>query len=355
MRFHATNENTNLTGRTVFRDSVRYLGYSGTSIQFRFHGTKSTAHILSNPSSYPSFHQAWLAVYIDNSTEPYIRFPLTEEESDYVLYEGDTPKDVTITIMKYSEPEYAACGIAWIETDSETLLPLPPKKKRKILMIGDSITCGYGVEGSMSDMEHKTEIENPAKAYSLLTANALHAEPHIVAWNGKGVITQYIGEEDIPDSTWLVPMLYDYVDAGLERDYFHLPEQKWERFNTKEYTPDIITIYLGTNDASYTKDVPARILAFKKGYYTFLKKVHHDYKHAPILCMLGTMDRRLCEAVHDTVKQFRIFHPGVKISYLSLPMQEESDGLGTFWHPSPTTHQKVADLVTTKIKKMMHW
>ena len=60
-----------------------------------------------------------------------------------------------------------------------------------MLIIGDSITCGYGVEGDVEDEIFCTAKENPSKAYSLLTAQELNAEYQIVAWNGKGVISAY--------------------------------------------------------------------------------------------------------------------------------------------------------------------
>lgn len=71
----------------------------------------------------------------------------------------------------------------------------PAAKKLKIEMVGDSITCGYGNEGGVEETQHDTSKENPMGAYSLLTATHLDADVNVVAWNGKGVITAYIGED----------------------------------------------------------------------------------------------------------------------------------------------------------------
>ena len=136
-----------------------------------------------------------MAVFVNDQTTPAKRFPLKEAEAEYTLYESDQEAEVTITLMKYSEVEYAKCLIKEIITDSDTLLAPPQQKKRKMLIIGDSITCGYGVEGDVEDEIFCTAKENPSKAYSLLTAQELNAEYRIVAWNGKGVISAYIGEE----------------------------------------------------------------------------------------------------------------------------------------------------------------
>lgn len=355
MRFQAIKENVKISGRTIYRDGVRYLGYSGTAVSFSFVGKKAVAHLISDIDQREEFHRAWVAVFIDDEDKPYKRFVLDQTEADYVLYESEEAKEVTLTIVKYSEPEYAVCGIAWLETDSDGLLSVPKAKQRKIQMVGDSITCGYGVEGAVTDEVHNTEKENPMKAYSLKSIRKLDAEVEIVAWNGKGVITEYIGDSDIPDATWLVPMLYKYTDAGCERDYFHRNKEKWEEWEHSQFEPDLITVFLGTNDASYVREITERHECFKKAYVAFLEELHRIHPKAAIMCMLGTMDQRVCPAVECAVREFSSNYKDVNIEYLHLPPQDEADGLGTFWHPSETTHEKVSELVVAKAKEMMNW
>lgn len=356
MNFYAEEDNVKITGRTIFREHIRYLGYSATSISFRFTGRRASANLISDPDSWAKEHHAWIAVYLNDDTEPVKRLELTKSHQTVLLYEGNKTDTVTITIMKYSEPEYAICGVEAITIDSEELLPPPAPKKRKIQIIGDSITCGYGIEGSPDDLFHNTATENPAKAYSVLTARNLNADLEIVAWNGKGVISSYIGEEEnTPDRSWLVPMLYQYTDAGCCFQYFHEPKENWEKWNFHNFVPDLIILYLGTNDASYTREIPARNQEFCSAYQELLLEVHTKHPNAKILCILGTMDQRLCPVVEQAVKQFTDTHPEAEVSYLELPPQLEEDGLGTFWHPTPATHQKIADLVTERVKKMMGW
>lgn len=88
-----------------------------------------------------------------------------------VLYDSPVKREVEITIMKYTEPEFAVCGIRYIQTDSVELLTHPAPKKRCMQIIGDSITCGHGVER----LELKTSEENHVKAYSVIAAQELDA------------------------------------------------------------------------------------------------------------------------------------------------------------------------------------
>ena len=189
-----------------------------------------------------------------------------------------------------------------------------------------------------------------------LLAQELNAEYQIVAWNGKGVISAYIGEErDEPDPQWRLPFLYDYTDGGSEKDYYKKEEKDWEKWDHQSYQADIVTVYLGTNDASYTREIPQRDQEFIDAYKLFLGRIHQTQPQAAILCMLGTMDQRLCPATKRAVEEYAKNHKEVQIEYLELPAQSEEDGLGTFWHPTAITHRKVADKVVAKIKEMMRW
>ncbi len=357
MKFNITRDNVKISGRTLFRDSICFLGYSASSVSFRFNGMKASAGIISNPDSFPAEYHAWIAVYIDNALVPDKRIELKETEQEIVLYDSPVKREVQITIMKYTEPEFAVCGISYIQTDSVELLAPPAPKKRRMQIIGDSITCGYGVEGDVERLEIKTSEENPAKAYSVIAANELDADFEIVAWNGKGIITSYVGEEEyaVPDKTWLLPMLYKYTDAGCCKNYFNEPQEKWELWEHSSFEPDIITINLGTNDASYTRGIPGRTDEFTNGYLDFLEDIHAIHPDAAILCMLGIMDQLLCPAASKAAELFKKKYPEVNISYLNLPLQQEEDGLGTFWHPVYKSHQKAARLITGHIRHMMDW
>ncbi len=356
MRFEAVSEHTKISGRTLFRDGIRFLGYSGTSVSFRFCGKKAAAHIISDIENYETFQRAWAAVFIDDGKEPYKRFEISYAEADYVLFESDVPKEVTVTLMKYTEPEYGTLGLKWLETDSDSLLPPPERKRRKIQIIGDSITCGFGVEGSVEDAIHRTCIENPRKSYSLLTALELDAEVEIVAWNGKGIISAYIGEDtERADDSWLVPMLYEYTDAGCERDYFHAPESGWEKWGHNNFEPDLVLINLGTNDASYTRGIPERNEEFKKAYLAFLQRIHTLHPASAVLCMVGTMDGRLCGTVGEAVREFVSACPDVNADFIALSPQKEEEGLGTYWHPTEVTQRKTAAIVVAKARGMMGW
>ena len=358
MRFLADEDKVKIDGRTVYRDGIRYLGYSATAISFTFKGKKAQVEFVSDPEHFQLEQQAWVAVYVDDEKEPSRRFALGEQVQTVVVFESQEEVKATVKVMKYSEPEYAVCGIKGIEIDGE-LLPAPEKKGRQIQVIGDSITCGYGVEGSLEEMLHRTVTENPTKSYAYLAAQALDAELEIVAWNGKGVITAYVGDEGIDpdkkDSSWLIPMLYEYTDAGLEKQYFKLPQEQWEHWQPEQLVPELVMVHLGTNDASYTRGIAERDEEFTEAYVSFLETIHQKNPSAKILCMLGIMDQQLCAAVEKAADLFRDREKDVEIAYVSLPPQAEEEGFGTFWHPTYKTNQRAAEVVVQSAKNLMGW
>lgn len=363
MKFQADKKHVRVTGRTVFREGIRYLGYSATTISFCFTGTKAVAKIQSNASTHSKLEYAWVAVFVDDETQPAKRICLDQDEQDIVLYEGKETADRQITLMKYTEAEYAACGIVELEISDanhpgqERLLPPPDHKERVVEFFGDSITCGYGVEGNVEVLELNTAEENPMKSYSLMTAQLLDAEANLVSWNGKGVITSYIGDEEDAekDDSWLMPYLYQYTDAGLERDYFANPVDQWEKWSFEEYHPQLVIVYLGTNDASYTRDIPERQKEFEDAYVDLLGMLQKHNPGVAILCTIGAMDQRLNGPISDAVKRFDQANPESKICFVQLPEQDEADGLGTFWHPTEKTNRKCAKLIADAAKELMNW
>ena len=98
MRFAADENNTKITGRTIYRDGVRYLGYTGSSVSFRFKGKTAKVELVSDASTHEKRDYAWVAVFVkeekDNEIsygaaadeEPYKRFCLDKDEAEYVLY-----------------------------------------------------------------------------------------------------------------------------------------------------------------------------------------------------------------------------------------------------------------------------
>ena len=99
MKFNITRDNVKISGRTLFRDGICFLGYSASSVSFRFNGMKASAGIISNPDSFPAECHAWIAVYIDNALVPDKRIELKETEQVIVFFDCPVIWVVEITLL----------------------------------------------------------------------------------------------------------------------------------------------------------------------------------------------------------------------------------------------------------------
>ncbi len=349
MEFIAEKNNVKVTGRTLFQNNIRYLGYSCSAIEFVFTGQKAQAVLWTNSPSLEDIYTAWIAVFIDDEEEPSRRFPLNKEEETYLLYEGNEIKPTKIRMVKYSEAAFGKVGVKSIIIDGSTLQPAP-EKSRRLEFIGDSITCGYGNEGVWNTDIFSTAKENPWEAYAAITARTLGADYQLISWSGIGIISNWT-DQDVPNDVWLMPGMYSYTDK--ETDLF-LGNTELELWDNTDFVPDCIILNLGTNDASYTKSIPDRVETFGREYYKFVQQVRSVNPGVKILCTLGVMGQDLCPEVERQVKKLNMEGED-QIYYMKFDLQRVEDGIGSDWHPSKITHNKMAEKLVLKLKEICDW
>ena len=353
MSFKAKEDKVRILGRTKEIEGVRYINYSCSGIEFEFVGTSASVVLCTDNSKWEDIFKAWVAVFIDDESTPSKRILLDNDENIYKIYEGDTSRKVKIKLMKMSEAAFSKVGIREIIIEGEegvTLIPTK-NKERRIEFIGDSITCGYGIEGVFEKDVFNTTQENPWNAYAAKTAYNFNADFNCVSWSGIGVVSSWT-EIDEPNIDWLMPMLYKYTDAALDND---LGKKEFEIWDNDSFVPDLIVVNLGTNDASYTKNIKERIDIFIDGYYKFLGQIRNSNPNAEIICTLGAMGHELCPAVEAAVAKFKRITGDIKVHTHFYEVQLESDGIGSDYHPSARTHEKMSKTLSSKIEEVMKW
>lgn len=341
-----------ISGRTTAVGDTLYLGFSGAYIEFETTTAKIQATFCTDWEVMEEIFRGWVAIYIDGSKEPAMRFALTQTEQRVTIFDEPSERKVRIRITKMSEAAFGLVGIKNLETEGDHPVIPTPEKTRKIEFIGDSITCGYGNEGVDGVDVFCTAQENPQDAYAILTAEALEADYQLVSWSGIGIITNWIPEtEDEPLEEILMPQLYGYRDLRL-CEKLGIAKEKWD---FAEYVPDLIVLFIGTNDDSYVRNKEDRKEYFGRNYYKFLEQIHESNPSAAILCILGTMGQNLYGEEAERVAAFQSAHPQIHITSMMMPEQLKEDGIGSDGHPSKITHRKVATLLSEKIREFMKW
>lgn len=348
-------------GRILYRDGICYLGYSASEIGILYSGNRILADILTDDFRKEERLQGWIGVMVGEDSEPWKRIPLEAAEAEYLLFDREEyaryrgvaaeslPAKLSVRVIKYSEVAFGVAGIRYLLVDEDATMEALPQKAKRIEFIGDSITCGYGIEGVWNIDEFCTAQENPMKNYALQTVRALGADYQLVSWSGIGLITDWIPpEKDEPDTTVLMPMLYPYTN----RMFCERQKMAQEEWDFSRFQPDAVVIHLGTNDASYTREMPEREAMFVAAYRGLYAEVRSHYgSKIPVVCCLGIMDRTLCPVIEKMVQELRA--DGENVHYVEFAGQREEDGIAADWHPSEKTHTIAAGVLTEKLKELL--
>ena len=346
-----TAETAKLVGRTYLNDDTLWAAFSGSGAEFTYTGKKLDITVIGDHAATAGNDEnyARVAIYVDG--ERVIDDMLNEKEKTYTAFESDTAKSVDVQIIKLSECAMSTFGIKPIKlADGEKIEPAKAKDL-KIEFIGDSITCGYGVDDENKEHHFKTSTEDVTKAYAYKTAQALNADYSMVSISGYGIISGYTDDgKKKPEQT--IPQYYDKLGFSYNKfaDNLEVASLEWD-FNN--YKPDIVVINLGTNDMSYATNDTTRA-EFEEGYTEFLKQVRSHNPDAYIFCTYGVMGNTLLQNIKNVCDQYSAETGDAKVKFFTLPMQDENiNGIVADWHPSEKTHEICAEKVVRSIKETL--
>jgi lysophospholipase L1-like esterase len=302
------------------------FGWSGTGFVVRFQGTAARVR-MDDPSGF-------FTVVVDGQMQS--RLETSSGEALYELATGLSAGEHVVEVYRRAEGFFGATRVIEVEIDG-TLLP-PPVVGRRIEVLGDSITCGYGNEGADQYCNFSSDTENHYQTYAAIAARALDAELSAIAWSGKGVIFNY-GD----DTTEPLPSLFGRTIPTEANDWGF------------EWQPDAVVINLGTNDFSAEGD-PSES-EFVGAYVGLLEKIRDVYPDARILCtvapLLSEAESALVMGYIQQAVQARVGAGDGNVARIDLHV--ENEGWGCDWHPSIATHEAMAALLESELKTAMGW
>lgn len=349
--FSADEQNVKLIGRTADNEGIRWLGLSATGVEFTFTGTSVSFTLVgdsmtSNPEKTPRF-----AVYING--ERTIDDVVDAPEKTVEVFKADEAAETTVKLLKLSEAQESTMGIKSINVTSIGGLTPTPEKELKIEFIGDSITCGYGVDDPDRDHHFKTTTEDATKAYAFKTAMALDADYSLVSFSGNGIISGYT-DNGKKQTSQLVPDVYDKLGKSWGNyNGFNIQDIEWD---FSKFQPQYVVINLGTNDASYTGSDKERVIEYADGYTEFLKTVREKNPDAHIVCALGVMGATLYKnGVERAVAQYTEQTGDTNVSTLQLSQQDgNKNGYAADWHPTEASQDIAAEEMTAYLKSLIN-
>ena len=340
--FSPTEENVKFSGRIYQKDVTTWLVQSGSFIEFYLTGSKADLVLVGDESIYSDANfRPRYGIFIDDNL--LLDSTIGELEQNIGLFKIDEDKTFKIKIMLLSENNNGGFGIKTINTyvcSNQKAIEPTENKKISIEFLGDSITCAYGVEGKDQNENFKTITENASKSYAYLASQILDADYSTICYSGSGIVSGYSGGDKNTGN--LLPPHYEKISRNEK-----YPGQ-WDFDGHKH---DVIFINLGTNDNNYVMaDAQNRNDEFIQEYVNFLSNVREHNPDSYIICTLGTLG---CGEIYTLIEQaIKLFGDSRVTSFLS-PTQDMNDGLGSDWHPSAVTHQKLSKIVAEKISEIL--
>lgn len=260
---------TNLYGRTYYNDNMGGMTIvnSASGFEVRFRGTSLSMSIQANTTTATGYQKATFSVFVDGETDSEKNILSVRKSMGFYttvpVAEGLAEGEHTVKVLKRTPSNRDQCYIQSLETDG-TFLAAPERPALKLDFYGDSITCGEGVmrevtynesTGTYEDSKiYTVETQNVFHSYAGFAAKELNAEFNVFGRGGIAMKYNY------PTSEFSVLGNYKSMAVDLSLERGECPEYDYSRF-----TPDVVVIYLGTNDyarylGGYAPDFPTGLV-----------------------------------------------------------------------------------------------
>ena len=336
----ATDARITFVGRSVVEKGSYTFDFPSTYFRVKFEGTKLSMKVT---DSKRNFYAVWVDTPTWDEPTRIVEVKGKNQVIDLVLPADVDSSEVVehqVVIQRRTEANCGKTTVKKFITDGK-FLQAEPLKTRQIEFIGDSYTCGYGVDAPGRRDPFKDETENASRTYASIVSRYFNADYFTIAHSGRG-ITRNAGS-NIP---WEV--MTDIYQYALDRDSL----SRWD-VNNSDFRPAMTVIYLGTND--FSSYMMPDYNKFRKDYMRLLGYVKANYgEDHPVLCVASKSNEYQFRYVRDVVR-----NSGLKnVEWLgyceSLHLSTDED-LGAGWHPNYNGQQKIAYAIIPYIATITGW
>ncbi|MBW8883149.1 MAG: hypothetical protein JF615_17575, partial [Asticcacaulis sp.] len=132
----------------------------------------------------------WLDVWVDGGEVRTLR--LAKGPQDLVVFEGARGEHA-VRVLRRNESWQGVWDVSGAAIDAGRFLDPAPLPAKKIMLIGDSITCGEASDVAFDDTRNDIAFANAGKSYGKVLAAKLGAQCHLVSCGGRGLIRDWQG------------------------------------------------------------------------------------------------------------------------------------------------------------------
>lgn len=206
----------------------------------------------------------------------------------------------------------------------------------QILVIGDSISAGYGVEGDSQDCNFSQETQNANLAFGAVAGRLLDADVTTIAASGRGLTRNWGGD-----------------DRSTMRAIYNKLTLSNPPAISKDPSMDVVVVHLGTND--FSDGDPG--VGFDHNYEDFLVRLRADHPEALLVAGWGPMGRAdvyddALTSIEGAVKA-RNEDGDANVRFISFANSPDGQIYGCDYHPSTDTQFYMGTVLAAKISQAL--
>ncbi|KQQ31863.1 xylan esterase [Duganella sp. Leaf126] len=315
------------TGRGEVRaDGAVHFAYPGVGFALAFDGTRASMTVEAGSDN------SYIDVIVDGSAR---KVHLARGAQTLVLADGLARGAHRVEVVNRSEAWLGKATVQRFDTDG-AWLPAPALPQRKLLILGDSVTCGEAIDRVPGTKKDASWWDARA-SYGMLLAHALQAQVQLVCAGGRGLVRSWDNRTDQLN----LPDYYQLTVADRQQPV---------RWDQRLYHPDLILSAIGTND--FNVGIPERA-HYVDTYVRLVRTLLDDHPHAKIVLTEGAMlkDERkaaLVAYIAETVR--RVADPRVQ----AVPSQTYP-GDAQDAHPTRAQHAAMARDLAPQMRTIAGW
>jgi hypothetical protein len=325
-------------GRTeTVKDGV-LLEWPGTGAQVAFSGTSCKARIRSTG--------AVLRVTVDGSPRPDLRL-LVPGDTVVELANGLRPGPHLVEIGKRTEASVGTVTLQGFMVDGAPGT-LPPPPERRVEVVGNSITCGYGVLDSAKEHHFDPLTQDVYSAWAFVAGRALGADVRTTCVSGRGLVRNYD-----QSTSGILPELFGKAGASPSSGAWDFALWK----------PHAVVVNLGTNDFS-AYPVPDSA-AWEDAVVAFVGRIRKAYGKVPVVLADGPMlsdwwpnkpDGKPFPTLTTVRRHLENAAKRMEgVSVLHLSPNEASRGYGADWHPNRAQAELNGQELAKRLSELLGW
>lgn len=340
---------TAVTGTDVSFDwTATYfrLAFSGQSLTMKASDLKIGADTQEAADKLHNYYAVWIDA--PTSDEPHRIIEVKGNDTIIELVDPTYLKRSRraiheVIVQKRTEGEQGRTTIHSFTADKGQFYPATPLKERQLEFVGDSYTCGYGIDAPSRKERFSPETENASRSYAAIVARYFDADYIAVAHSGMGIARNY----NTKFPKWYM------ADRYLQT--YDMDSTQATRWNAEAYDfhPAMTIVYLGANDFSVS--LQPKYENFRDHYYRLIKYAKDNYgEDHPVLCVATKSHEFLGEYVRELAK-----NSGMKnvhyLIYCPAQHNHTDEDLGADVHPNYNGQKKKAYSIIPYIATITGW